>query len=107
MNFTILLKIQVSTAYPKLKPNDDVLLSYMSFGGFMGGWAAASVGPLTSNYKGPIRVRDGEYGGPLVLFDEEFENVIVVSSLNNFMVSSMVRDVTVSVKEPFYLPIFL
>ena len=58
----------------------------------MGGWAAASVGPLTSNYKGPVRIRDGEYGGPLVLYDETFDNFIVISSLNNFMVSSIVRD---------------
>ena len=62
----------------------------------MGGWAAASIGPLTSDYKGPVRVRDGEYGGPLVLYDEEFDNVLVISSLNNFMVSSLVRDETVS-----------
>ena len=58
----------------------------------MGGWAAASVGPLTSNHKGPVKIRDGEYGGPLVLYDEGFDNFLVISSLNNFMVSSMVRD---------------
>jgi hypothetical protein len=62
----------------------------------MGGWAATSVGPLTSNHRGPTRVRDGEYGGPLVLFDEDFQNVLIVSALNNFMVSSMVRNSEVS-----------
>ena len=34
-------------------------------------------------------MRTGEYGGPLVLFDGQLENVVVISSLNNFMVSSM------------------
>ena len=34
-------------------------------------------------------IRTGEYGGPLVLFDEQLENVVIISSLNNFMVSSM------------------
>ena len=87
---------KVTTAYPKLKPNYEENISYLSFGGFMGGWAAASVGPLTSDYKGPVRVRDGEYGGPLVLFDEEFDNVLVISSLNNFMISSLLRDDSVS-----------
>ena len=87
---------KVTTAYPKLKPNNEEKISYLSFGGFMGGWAAASVGPLTSDYKGPVRVRDGEYGGPLVLFDEEFDNVLVISSLNNFMISSLLRDDSVS-----------
>ena len=62
----------------------------------MGGWAAASVGPLTSNHRGPTRVRDGEYGGPLVLFDNNFRNVLIVSALNNFMNSSMVRNNAVS-----------
>ena len=79
-----------------MKANDEEKISYLSFGGFMGGWAATSVGPLTSNYKGPVRIRDGEYGGPLVLYDEEFDNFLVISSLNNFMVSSMVRDDEVS-----------
>ena len=71
----------------------------------MGGWAAASVGPLTSDYIGPVRVRDGEYGGPLVLFDEDFDNVLIISSLNNFMVSSMVRDDEVSNHVSMLLPI--
>ena len=34
-------------------------------------------------------IRTGEYGGPLVLFDQQLENVVIISSLNNFMVSSM------------------
>ena len=34
-------------------------------------------------------IRTGEYGGPLVLFDEDLENVVIISSLNNFMVSSL------------------
>ena len=34
-------------------------------------------------------IRTGEYGGPLVLFDESLENVVIISSLNNFMVSSL------------------
>ena len=79
-----------------MKPNEKEKISYLSFGGFMGGWAAASVGPLTSDYKGPVRVRDGEYGGPLVLYNDDFDNVLVISSLNNFMVSSFVRDDIVS-----------
>ena len=87
---------KVTTVYPSLQANHEEKISYLSFGGFMGGWAAASVGPLTSNYKGPVRIRDGEYGGPLVLYDEEFDNFLVISSLNNFMVSSMVRDNKVS-----------
>ena len=54
------------------------MISYLSYGGFMGGWAAASVGPLTSNFKGPTRIRDGEYGGPLILFDYNFKNVLIL-----------------------------
>ena len=72
------------------------MISYLSYGGFMGGWAAISVGPLTSNFKGPTEIRDGEYGGPLVLFDDDMRNVLVISSLNNFMVSSIVHDDQVS-----------
>ena len=87
---------KVSTAFPNLQPNNEEKISYLSFGGFMGGWAAASVGPLTSDYRGPVRIRDGEYGGPLILYDEEFDNVLIISSLNNFMVSSMVRNDSVS-----------
>ena len=79
-----------------MQANNEEQISYLSYGGFMGGWAAASVGPLTSKYKGPVRIRDGEYGGPLVLYDEEFDNFLVISSLNNFMVSSMFRDDKVS-----------
>ena len=58
----------------------------------MAGWAAASVGPLTSNFKGPSRIRQGQYGGPLILFDDSLSNVLIISPLNNFMVSSLVVD---------------
>ena len=87
---------KISTVYPSLNPRTKEKISYMSYGGFMGGWAAASVGPLTSEYKGPTRVRDGEYGGPLVLFDENFQNVLIISSINNFMISSILRNDKVS-----------
>ena len=67
--------LQVSTAYPALSPVAD--LSYLSYGGFMSGWAALSVGKLNSSAG---RVRGGEYGGPLVLFTEEMDQVTVSSS---------------------------
>ena len=43
---------------------------------------------LSPNVQG-TGIRTGEYGGPLVLFDEQLENVVIISSLNNFMVSSL------------------
>ena len=33
--------------------------------------------------------RDGEYGGPLVMFNTELSQVLILSPLNNFMVSSL------------------
>ena len=51
----------------------------------MSGWAALTVAP----WHGGQAVRAGEYGGPLVLFDTDLANVIIVSSINNFMVSSL------------------
>jgi hypothetical protein len=36
-------------------------------------------------------IRDGEYGGPLLFFDEDMANFVIVSSLTNFMASNMKR----------------
>ena len=52
----------------------------------MAGWAAISVSSWDGNTK---PVRDGEYGGPLVLFDKTLGHVAIMSPLNNFMVSSL------------------
>ena len=43
-----------------------------------------------------MRVRDGEYGGPLTLFNTELDQVVVMSPLNNFMVNSMFHNITES-----------
>ena len=51
----------------------------------MSGWAATTTGNLARDFPA---IRSGEYGGPLVLFDENLENFILVSPLNNFMVSN-------------------
>ena len=75
----------VATCFPCLQPDLTRNLSQLSFGGFMGGWAALTVSGLEETSP----VRGGEYGGPLVLFDKQLHNVVIVSSLNNFMVSSM------------------
>jgi len=36
-------------------------------------------------------IRDGEYGGPLLLFDPTLSNYILLSSLSTFMTSNMKR----------------
>jgi len=79
-------KNRISTCHPCLEPEFSLSLSQLSFGGFMAGWAALTVTDLDDKGTG---IRTGEYGGPLVLFDEQLENVVIISSLNNFMVSSM------------------
>ncbi len=66
------------------QPNNSAL-SFLSYGGYMSGWAATSTGNLKDNF---TMIRTGEYGGPLILFDEEMENYILFSPLNNFMVSN-------------------
>lgn len=60
-------------------------MSFLSYGGYMSGWAATSTGNLQDNFS---MIRTGEYGGPLLLFDEKIENFIIISPLNNFMVSN-------------------
>ena len=75
----------VSTAFPSVQGSVGGL-SYLSYGGFMAGWAALSVGLWDDSTED---IRDGEYGGPLVFFNTEMDQVMVISSLNNHMVSSL------------------
>ena len=98
----------MSTAYPSLQVTaggqEAADLSYLSYGGFMGGWAALSVGQwgnenksirsLSTNHSTFYATfltshRDGEYGGPLVLFNTEVSQVLILSPLNNYLVSSL------------------
>lgn len=39
-----------------------------------------------------IHFRDGEYGGPLMLYNTDMSHLVILSPLNNFMVSSMVHN---------------
>ena len=93
----------VSTAWPSLEVVQDQL-SFLSYGGFMGGWAASSVGQYTRESStirwivldfvlwrimDMICVRDGEYGGPLLLYNHNLSHCVLLSPLNNFMVSSL------------------
>ena len=88
-------KNEVSTLWPSLQLFSETVteerLSYLSLGGFMSGWAALSVGSLDTDIDN-IKVRDGEYGGPLSLFNENLDQVVILSSLNNFMVNSMAHN---------------
>ena len=98
----------MSTAYPSLQVTaggqEAADLSYLSYGGFMGGWAALSVGQWGNENKSIRSLstnhsifsdtfltshRDGEYGGPLVLFNTEVSQVLILSPLNNYLVSSL------------------
>ena len=80
----------VSTAFPSVQAS-VAGLSYLSYGGFMAGWAALSVGLWDNSTED---IRDGEYGGPLVLFNTNLDKVVILSSLNNYMVSSLYHDKT-------------
>ena len=78
----------LSSAYPSMAPNlagqED--LGFWSFGGRMAGTPCISVGRLEANTS---TVRDGNYGGVLVLFSEAGDQVIVLSALTNFMVHNL------------------
>ena len=39
-----------------------------------------------------LPTRDGEYGGPLMLYNTDMSHLVILSPLNNFMVSSMVHN---------------
>eukprot|EP00095_Tigriopus_kingsejongensis_P001199 maker-scaffold530_size145801-snap-gene-0.21 protein:Tk01199 transcript:maker-scaffold530_size145801-snap-gene-0.21-mRNA-1 annotation:"hypothetical protein CGI_10001027" len=78
---------KVSSIFPSFVPNLDEKRGFLSFGGRMAGTPCISVGELSA--KSMDRVRGGNYGGPLVLFNQAGDEVVILSPLSEFMITNL------------------
>lgn len=78
----------VSSVYPSLAPiiPTSGKRGFWTFGGRMSGTPCISIGELKPD---TFTIRDGNYGGPLILFDEAGHDVVIITQLNEFMVNQM------------------
>lgn len=76
----------VSTSYPSLVVNiDNNDKGFWSYGGRMAGTPCISIGRLENS---TWSIRDGNFGGPLLFFNEMGNEVVIMSPLTNFLVSN-------------------